>query len=237
MISRLHRQTRQRKLLRIVCALCYCITGLLLAFSTFRHTLLPILNILFPLTCVIGFGVLARRQDYQAREVLAHIDDTRFIGPLAEILTTEQTGKQRHVIAAMCRLLPRVRASDTDLLNRQQRDCLHKLLTRNRLNSWTADKALQIAILKALEQIGDKEALPAVQRLAKWSSDNEVRQAANNCLRYLHVRAEEYKRGEHLLRPADARTSAPDVLLRPSTSMTTQQQTPPEQLLRAHNEE
>ena len=222
MVSSLQRRTRQRKMFRIACALCYCIAGLLLftLSSIGLHTLLPILNVFFPIVCLLGFGALARRQDAQAREVLTRIEDTRFIGPLAEILTTEQTGKQRHVIATLCRLLPQVRASDTDLLTRQQRACLYKLLTRNRLNSWTSDKPLQIAILKALEQIGDKEALPPVQRLAKWSSDTKVREAANNCLRYLHVRAEEYRRGADLLRPSDARTSAPDVLLRASTGMT-----------------
>ncbi len=233
----LHHQALRRHIYRITSGLSLCLIGLMVLAFSLLHSAFYFLNIILPLCFLFYFRGLAGRQEAKSRSILESIKDLRLVGPLAQALDAEKTTHQSYIAGALCRLLPRLQASDASLLNKEQRACLNSLLTRRRLRHRHGGKVLILAILKALEQIGDKDALPAVQKLAQWSSDKDIRQAANNCLPYLHDRAEAYKRGAMYLRPADARTSGSDVLLRSSTSMTQPQQTPPDQLLRAHNEE
>lgn len=201
-----------------------------------RSILLPLV-IVGCVLCSLFIYAITWLQMRAVAKTIADIDDVRMIGPLAEAWSEERSLKPKSVIAALCRLLPRLQASDAHLLTREQRTCLyHAINWRAGRAVYQYDRPLTIAILKALQQIGDKEALPYARRAA-LSMHKDVREAANDCLKFLVEQAEQHKHGAHLLRPADARTSAPDVLLRASTDMTAQQQTPPEQLLRPHNQE
>ena len=96
---------------------------------------------------------------------------------------------------------------------------------------------LLCAILAALEQVGDKSALPAVSRLesmlAITAAQRSVRTAAKRCLPYLNANAENARSSQTLLRASSASEVSSDTLLRPSSN----QETPPEQLLRASSEE
>ena len=89
---------------------------------------------------------------------------------------------------------------------------------------------VQIAVLTALEQIGDAQAIPLVENLA-MSSSPQVRERAKQCLPFLRERSQRNElsltllrgtanpsmeaTGKELLRPAVEETSAEN-LLRPS---------------------
>ncbi len=178
-----HRQAAARGLAHVVSGLLLCFVGLmvvtfgLIGSTAFHVATILLVSFLFPL-----FRMFAVRQEAKARSLMEQIDDVRLIGPLAQLLDAEKSAPQPSVASALRRSLPKLKASDAHLLSKEQRACLYRILSRARFNSWNYDKELILAILKALEQIGDKEALPAVQKLAKWSSDNAIREAANNCL-------------------------------------------------------
>ena len=63
-------------------------------------------------------------------------------------------------------------------------------------------------ILKALEQVGDENAMPYVEKLAAASSDGRVLEAARSCLDYLFQTRIKNNVGRILLRPFLADQSA-----------------------------
>jgi hypothetical protein len=100
----------------------------------------------------------------EAAQALAGIEDLRAVGPLAEALEYRSPGSQPTIYpvitGALRRLLPRMQASDAHLLTEPQRSCLYRALLKG-------DAELVLAIVKALEQIGDGKALPYVEKLAE----------------------------------------------------------------------
>jgi hypothetical protein len=119
-------------------------------------------------------------------------------------------------------MLLRLRASDVGLLTAAQRQSLCRLLIRS--SAWRSGPQwnnheidLKLAVLAALQQIGDGDAIPYVKRLIKhcgtWPRLQPVREAAVACLPFLQECAERAKPGNELLRAAQPVT---DTLLRPA---------------------
>ena len=77
-----------------------------------------------------------------------------------------------------------------------------------------------IAVLSALEQIGDTRALPHVQHLLDTPHSTpdaqRVHEAAQSCLVFLEERAAKERVGQSLLRAAHAPDTGAGVLLRPA---------------------
>lgn len=144
-------------------------------------------------------------------------------------------------------LLPKVRAEDAEFWNADQKRTLLKLL-----DPPYRDPELIVRVLKALEQIGDETALPAVQRLAimqhrkqsaplrrgankgfshrVWGQD-DIRQAASECQAILEARALTAQQATTLLRATyQEDATAPETLLRSLAAQS--EDTPAEQLLR-----
>jgi hypothetical protein len=148
-------------------------------------------------------------------EALAKHDDLRAIGPLTDVLVTDDRHLQSRVAVKLAALLPRLQASDAHLLAPAQHRILDRYL-RSRKHP-----ALAVAILKAYEQVGDARSLPAVERLAdgrgRGRHDRRLRAAADACLPYLRARAQAERDAQTLLRPASGPGEAdPAVLLRPA---------------------
>lgn len=78
------------------------------------------------------------------------------------------------------------------------------------------DADLILAILRALEQVGDEKALPAVERLVEIEPYHKVGRAAEACLPALRQRVEQARLAQTLLRPASAPNAPSEVLLRPA---------------------
>jgi hypothetical protein len=177
---------------------------------------------------------LSGKQTEAARKLARH-DDIRGVGPLAEALEWPDPDVQSVATEALIRLLPRLQATDGALLTANQRANLYRKL---RPYQHGAQTELQQAILRALEQIGDKEAIPSVRRLARGGAlspkQKQVRKAAQDCLPYLRTRAEQQRVSQTLLRASSATSAAPDILLRPADMGGG---AAPEQLLRATTDE
>jgi hypothetical protein len=167
---------------------------------------------------------------------LARYDDVRAIGPLAESLEWPDESVKATARTALTRLLPQLRVSDAGLLNAKQRGCLYRCL---KMPNAMRHSAFLFALLKCLEQVGDEAAVPYVTRLAKSVAltrvQKRVRQAAEECLPFLTLRAEQMRHSQILLRPAGVDGSTAAVLLRPAVGGT---EADPQQLLRAsHTDE
>lgn len=172
-----------------------------------------------------------------AARQLAAYDNVRGIGPLAEALEWPEPAIQEVAAMALTRLLPQLQATDSGLLSAKQRACLCRYLKMSHV--YKHDK-LMLAILKALEQIGDAQAVPYVKRLAASVAltpiQRKVKRAAEECLPFLNARADQTKASQMLLRASGLEDvgSGSTILLRPASS---NEETEPLQLLRAAREE
>ncbi|HZT43983.1 MAG TPA: hypothetical protein VFA07_17590 [Chthonomonadaceae bacterium] len=149
-----------------------------------------------------------KRSRNAAARVLARFEDVRAVGALAVALEFSDEETYSAVHSSLLRLLPRLQASDASLLSKRQRECLYRALGSN--------SRLTVAILKALEQIGDEEALPYVESMTHFYMP-DVREAAIACLPYIQQRAEQERIRQTLLRPSSANETTPVFLLRPTT--------------------
>lgn len=154
-----------------------------------------------------------------ARE-LAGLEDVREIGRLVDAMSWPD----REIIAvseaALTRLLPRLHATDAALLTEQHR---HVLYARLDITQARDHASFLVALLRALEQVGDQRALSPVQALAAWQpyskSQRAVHDAAKECLPYLEERVNLQNSSQTLLRasaPSEDRFG--ETLLKPAGS-------------------
>ena len=162
------------------------------------------------------------------------LEDLTLVGPLAEVLAIDDLAVRRMAKANLIRLLPRLRASDAALLNAYQRKHLNRFVGahlfeighRDIRELWSKqarqrDTEFQLAILKAYEQVGDADCLPAVQSLAHPTVHYklvppEVVDAAQQCLLFLEPMLAQDRASKQLLRASSASDVLPDTLLRPA---------------------
>lgn len=214
------------------------LTMTVLLMSGFIGLILSLSGDIWPFVFIFYFALLSgiggvvdkftrRRQDIEEAKALSRYGGARSVGILAEALTVSDV--QIYAAEALIRELPQLKANDAPLLNAEQRKYLYGALMGDNAN-------LILAILKALEQIGDEAAIPYVEQLALGHGSfnyRNIREAAEACLPYLHERAAKQKEHQTLLRAssaADVVTSAPDTLLRPAQYSNPTQ---PQELLRA----
>jgi len=159
-------------------------------------------------------------------------EDLRAAGPLAQICLSAPFGSLFDLAATpLLRLLPRLQAGDARYFSDDQIQALLGLLApRNQyMISMRSLPELPLAILIALEQIGDSRAIEPVKRLATGRINWRYQKAAQECLRYLVQHGEERNRNRSLLLPSSLKTE-PEMLLRAANRQAVKQ---PEQLLRA----
>ena len=114
---------------------------------------------------------------------------------------------------AVIDLLPCLEAEDGVLLRNRQRTSLHRALRGS-------NAELILAILQALEQIGDSKAISYVQRLTScpvWITDSEhISFMAKRCLLALNSRMEADQTARALVRAVSASTADSEILVRPT---------------------
>lgn len=151
-----------------------------------------------------------------ARELMNE-DDIEAIGRLAEAATWPDARLKAAAISALTRLLPRLKASDAGMLTSAQRGCLNLFLNAAEAR---AHPDLVVALLGALEQVGDMAAVPYVRSLAQMPTKSArlaaIRDAAQQCLPALMERARVNTDHQTLLRPASAPGPPEETLLRPA---------------------
>ena len=169
--------------------------------------------------------------------VLEHTEDLNLIGPIISMyVRPDGIGQKRVVLGnTLARLLPRLRFDHAGLLTVEQKQDMLRLLPINMDSKDEAERAVDwnmaLQALKALEQIGDESAIPAVQRLTSYifNQNTMVQQAAEQCLKHLRSNTGRHKEMQTLLRASAVAEVAPGMLLRPADGHAA---TPPEQLLR-----
>src|SRR5262249_22079062 len=124
---------------------------------------------------------------------LAYAGDVSMIGAIAVCLFDADRFVRVEAANALRKLLPQVKASDKQHIQPDEMNALLKALE-------SKDGALRVAILKALEQIGDERAFPYVQHICLRYSPYQVRHAAEECLPYLRLRAAQAHQAQTLLR-------------------------------------
>jgi hypothetical protein len=149
--------------------------------------------------------------------LLAGLDDVQAVGRLAEALEWPDPQMRRVAIRALTPLLPRLQASDSARLSPRQRAALYRML---KMSNARAHAEFLIALLKALEQIGDGTAVPYVESLAESrplsARQAAIQEAAQECLPYLKELARQDGYSQTLLRASAAAEPAAEGLLRPA---------------------
>jgi HEAT repeat protein len=169
----------------------------------------------FPMYFIsVGIGMaLADEARKVRRNIVSSIKgvrDTRMVSVLAACLFDKDKLVRESAAEALKPLLLQMRASDQTNLTSEDRELLVKALS-------TKNEELLLALLKAFEQIGDERAVPHVERLTLYGRTEKIRSAAEECLPYLRVKAEEARQAKTLLRPAGiSETVASETLLRPA---------------------
>lgn len=170
---------------------------------------------------IAGIGTIflaASNTQKNAARALAIFDHTAAVGVFAEALYYEDIDVAKLACEALIRNLPSLTANDCDLLNDEQRKCLHRSLYV-RDNGY----ALGMAILAALEQVGDDRDLAAVKKLsvfeAATSNQKKLREEAIRILPGLEQRAELSKAASTLLRATSSPYAPEASLLRPAAGV------------------
>ena len=193
---------------------------------------------------MVGSIVKPRKRLRPMAQTLADLHDVHAVGALIDTLKLED--RKIHAIAmdALIELLPRLTANDSDLLTAEQRALLDSKLRGmpNRLDGnlrplspavYEQQVAFCIAILQAFGQVGDRTALPTVERLARREAKTveqlRVQEAARACLPLLKLRIEQQHSNQTLLRASSPADTDVETLLRPAKDS---QETPSDQLLR-----
>ena len=163
-------------------------------------------------------GLLAADRAVGARRTAAYrlsqAGDPRAVGVLALALRDGDSFVRRIAAETLQQLLPRLKANDVVYLTAEQRNALLMIAFQNH------SPRLQIALLQALAQIGNAQALPVVEHLMRHE-DPTVRAQAEACLPFLHLRVREATERTTLLRSGTAIPTADrEKLLRPALEST-----------------
>ncbi len=171
-----------------------------------------------------------RAETRRSAQRLTEARDHRHIGALVDLLASEDLVTRRQAENALIRRLPELRATDASLLTTNQHGRLLRILSLHVENPLWKDVRevfkpangraveLRVAILKALEQVGDGRAYMVVRGLAESKgrspAERRIQAAAAECLPFLERRVQQEWQGKTLLRAAES-SSAED-LLRPA---------------------
>ena len=158
-----------------------------------------------------------------AARALEKAGDPRAVGVLAVALRDGDAPMRRLAETALLKLLPNVQASHAGFLDNDQVSALLAIGEQE-------DAALKVALLRALEQIGDSRAIPIVEQLLtdNWKM---VRNQAAQCLPFLRERERRARESATLLRASDRNAAVSSAhLLRPAID--SRQDTKSDELLR-----
>lgn len=156
--------------------------------------------------------------------------DARAVGAFAQLcLPTLDRSIADIANKTLLTLLPCVKAGDARYISENQMQALLDLLAvrREELGTLRPSKELPLAILKALEQIGDSRVIGPVRCLTTGWVNRRYHQAARECLAVLEQHGEEWEHNRSLLLPSSVEAGK-ETLLRAAIP---QSETQTEQLL------
>ncbi len=210
---------KNRRIVLAVYGLVFCVIMLMLVLAHIHFA--GVGNLIGPIVGItVGMFAVSAKQR-KGIQALATFNDIRAVPFLVTALGYKDQNLQVTAANALCGLLPRLQASDAALLKLEHYALLNRAL-RNDLELKRHGAArLRIAILQALQQVGDASSLALVEEMAegkgKAAGQPEVRQAAETCLSYLRLRAENQRQTQTLLRASDSSMTPVEMLLRPAS--------------------
>ena len=216
LLSRKARKVRREKRFGlhviVMSFVAFCLFGMR---SHSHFTYVVLCNVIFMMCnmCVDVLYHTYQRARRKINEILQEVDDIRFIPHLLRSIGGPSDEGLRE---ALRRMLPQVRADHAPLWSKADKATLLIQFKKP-----THDVRLTLCCLKALEQIGDKSAIPAVKKLMEQAFLNGWKtlwKASKECLLYLESNSGKFQQAETLLRASDAAHVRPDVLLRAASS-------------------
>ena len=177
---------------------------------------------------IIGAMTFTKAQKYGVL-ALAKVEDRTAIGELVSALEMRDEAVQQAIRPALTRLLSWLRESDSPLLGERERRVLRLFMEEKLIgqrlkehHETEEETLLALAVLQALEQVGDASFLPVVTHWAegeKRGAEPRIRQAAIECLPYLEQTSTRRQEDQELVRASERDTSAEaEALLRPVTA-------------------
>ncbi len=178
-------------------------------------------------------GITLKRREVGQLRALSASEDRSVVGALADALGWPEPYAQYLARRGLTRLLPRLTSRDVSLLNTTQRAALYRALEPGEAQ---LHPELALALLKALEQIGDHEALAPVERLAALPAaapvSSTLKDAARHCLLFLPQAAAENSHEQLLLRASGVENRMEQLLRSAAGSREN-----PQEMLRASEKE
>ncbi len=145
---------------------------------------------------------------------LIHANDLTVLGALAEAASVAELSGGSAAVA-LTPLLNTVRANHAELVDDAFFDHIGRAI-----NIHTNNKTFVFAALHALEQVGDERSLASVKKLAdrarKRRDWRSIAEAAQHCMEFLQLRAEQTEATTMLLRASSASEYGVDMLVRPA---------------------
>ncbi len=137
-----------------------------------------------------------------AYALLVDREEPRFFPILVETLRTDEGTTLSNVEILIMRVLPKLSHSDWKQFSKKDHDSFLRRLTQRASVRFWFNEEFALFALKALEQIGGREAISTVKTIAARGRSLAVRHAARECLSYLEIRREEWRVSQTLLRAA-----------------------------------
>jgi hypothetical protein len=166
-------------------------------------------------------------------ELLLKMDKLQIVDVILEMYSADTIWLSKEAMDLLQRHLPHITLKQRKNLTPKQRKAFYRLLEQRAeiISAPSFDFAL--AGLSALEHVGDAEAIPTVEHIAKHGSNQRLRSAAKECLPSLHIRRAEDAIRQTLLRASQSSGGNAELLRIPTHAPDNAS----EQLLRMAQEE
>ena len=230
-------KTKEKKKLRV-----RLLIGFLLVFSLTTMAMILRFPYLISLGCLLPliphFKYAVSQQHDQTMKDLSRIEEMSHVGILCEILKNNTWSGEVECATkiTLTKLLPNLKSSDFDLLDKKQRSTLREQFNEENISTDLEQIEFQIAVLKTYERIGSVDELQVVWKVCKSKNRTfapSVREAAKSCLPFLQARVSDEMESHQLLRASSFTTLGTDELLRPAIGS---EDPEPKTLLRASHE-
>jgi len=213
-LLKVDRALRKQRLRRTIGVILFCYLILMPLFAYFINHNVTL--IFFWMGVPAGIGMLSVSKARQAAvSILSQFDRLDTLPELIDALEIPSLDVQNSIRPALIRLLPQLKASDSALIGLGQGKVLRRFLSGHHARSQDQTFArilqpeLMVAILNALQQVGDKayyKTVFDVQVDPHWQAYPEVVAAAKACMPYLSMNIANQKLSAQLVRAADPNT-------------------------------
>lgn len=183
--------------------------------------LIPFLHLTY--LFLVPWFLTNRSLRIDAGVLFAHLATREQVGTLIDLMEHGKDESTRAVHRALTRIFSQMQASDAHYLSTAHRKKLARQLARFHEHRKATEVEFILALLRALQQVGDSSFIEPVELLIEQGSDSigrRIQPAAKECLPYLQFFAEQEAKSGTLVRavttPVDEQASSR--LVRPAAT-------------------